>query len=124
MAIVQIGSDGKSGSIQIEVDEVPRDDLQDFYGETSTRGLRENLVTKIARPLFEEAVDLACSCATQAKQKLDDMDARQRPHEFELQFAVNLDAMLGASIAQAKSGAQVQVRMLWNGNGDLRGGNA
>jgi NAD(P)-dependent dehydrogenase (short-subunit alcohol dehydrogenase family) len=117
MVVVLVEGDAQSGPIQIEVAEVPRADVSEVYGDEATRGVREK-VTKLARPLFAEAIDLARSCAVQAKQKLDEMPAETRPDEFELQFAVNLDATLGASIVGSTAGAQVQVCLRWNGGRD------
>lgn len=117
MVVMLVGGDAEFGPIQIDVAEVPRTDVSRVYGDEATRGVGER-VMKLGRPLFAEAIDLARSCAVQVKQKLDEMPPGRRPDEFEVQFAVNLDATLGASIAGATAGAQLQVCMRWNDRGN------
>lgn len=117
MVVVVVEGDAESGPIQIDVEDVSRADVSDVYGDEATRGVRER-VMKLGRPLFAEAIDLARSCAVQVKRKLDEMPVDSRPDEFEVQFAVNLDATLGASIAGSTAGAQLQVCMRWNGQAD------
>ncbi|MBC6461073.1 CU044_2847 family protein [Actinomadura sp. HBU206391] len=86
--------------------------MTDVYGDEATRNVREKVV-RLARPLFTEALDLVNSCAAEVKQRLDGMADGIRPDEFEMQFAVKLDAKLGAAIVESTSGAQLQVVLRW-----------
>lgn len=117
MVVVAVETEDGTDSIQIELTEIPRTSVSDVYGDEATRAAREKVV-KLAQPLFSEAIDLIRSCATQVKQKLDEMPAQTRPDELEVQFAVKLDAKFGAAIVEATSGAQLQVGMRWNGGGN------
>ncbi|GAA2107290.1 CU044_2847 family protein [Actinomadura alba] len=112
MVVVEVEGRAGGAPIQIEVTEVPSADMADVYGGEETRAVREK-VMRLARPLFSEALDLVDSCATEVRQRLDAMTDAIRPDEFELQFAVKLDAKLGAAIVESTSGAQLQVVLRW-----------
>ncbi|WP_405150553.1 hypothetical protein OG589_18045 [Sphaerisporangium sp. NBC_01403] len=114
MVVVAVPAGEGTRPIQIELEEAPRTDLSDIYDEEATRSVREK-VMKLAEPLFSEAVDLVRSCAAEVKRKLDEMPEDTRPDELELQFAVKLDAKVGAAIVESTSGAQLQISMRWNG---------
>lgn len=100
------------GPIQIEVADAPNAALPGIYGGEETRGPGDR-VLKAARPLFSDAVDLACRCAAEVRQRVEQMPAGSRPAEFEMQFAVRIDATLGASIVSATGGAQLQISLRW-----------
>ena len=112
MAVVAVDTVSGSGSVLIELTEAPNADLSDVYGAEATRDVRQKVV-KLARPLFAEAVDLVCACANEVKHRFDQMPQGTRPQEFEMQFAVRLDAKIGASIVETTGGAQLQVNLRW-----------
>lgn len=112
MVVVEVEARAGGAPIQIEVTEAPSSEVADVYGGEATRGVREKVV-RLARPLFSEALDLVDSCAAEVKQRLDAMANGIRPDEFEMQFAVKLDAKLGAAIVESTSGAQLQVVLRW-----------
>ena len=116
MTVVWVGGGEGADPIKIEVAEAPNGDLAGVYGDESVRGVGEKVV-KLARPLFAEALDLVGACADQVAHKLEQMPQDKRPDEMELQFAVRLDARIGASIAGADAGAQLQVSLKWNAKG-------
>lgn len=117
MTVVAV--DGGTGAvpIKIEVAGGPDDAMAGVYGDEAVRGVAEKVV-KLARPLFAEAIDLVRACADQVADKLEEMPADKRPDEMELQFAVRLDAKLGASIVGTEGGAQLQVSLKWNTKSD------
>lgn len=111
MAIVEITAVQGSAPIRIEVAGLVD---EDFYENRETRGIVTKPVTAIARQLYVEAIGLASSCAVQTRQQLDAMADQDRPDEFEVAFAMNVDMEVGAKIVNLDSGAQIQVRMQWN----------
>jgi hypothetical protein len=117
MVVVAVETEDGTDPIQVQLTDAPRAEVSDVYGDETIRSAREKVV-KLAQPLFSEAIDLIRSCATQVKQKLDEMPAQTRPDELEVQFAVKLDAKFGAAIVESTSGAQLQVTMRWNGDGN------
>ncbi len=112
MVVVAVEARGGAGPIKIEVTDVPGAGLAEIYGDEETRGPGRK-VLKLAQPLFSDAVDLACKCAAEVRQRIEQMPAGTRPAEFEMQFAVRMDATLGASIETATGGAQLQVSLRW-----------
>ena len=112
MVVVAVETDSGPGTIQIEMTEAPGSDLSDIYGGEETRGVGRK-VLNLTRPLFADAVDLVCTCAAEVKHRFDQMPDGTRPGEFELQFAVRLDATVGASIVATTGGAQLQVSLRW-----------
>jgi hypothetical protein len=114
MAIVEIADVQGSVPIRIQVADVADQDVRDFYANRETRGIVTKQVTAITRQLYQEAIGLACSCAAQTARQLDAMADKDRPAEFEVTFAMNVDLEVGAKIVNLDSGAQVQVRMQWN----------
>jgi Trypsin-co-occurring domain 1 len=117
MAIVQIAGDGASAPILIEVADAGGDELNNFYDYVETRSILDKTVTKLTRRLYAEAIELACACATQTSQQLRTLPLEERPDEFEVQFAMSVDAKVGWKIVEAGSASQVQVRMQWNREG-------
>ena len=114
MTIVRVTGENGTAPILIEVADFDDTGARDFYQDQETRGILTKPVTAMARGLYSDAIELACNVATQTKDRLDGMDDKDKPDEFEVSFALNLDATVGAKIVEAGSGAQVQVRMQWN----------
>jgi hypothetical protein len=112
MAIVQIVGDGEVVPILIEV--ADSGDVDNFYDDVETRGILDKTVTKLTRQLYAEAIELACACAGQTRKQLHALPEAERPDEFEVQFAMSVDAKIGAKIVEAGSASQVQVRMQWS----------
>lgn len=116
MAIVEIAGDEGAAPIRIEVADVALV-VEDIYADVETRGVAKaaaRSAAKVTRQIYSEAIEMACALATQTEQRLAAMDAKERPDEFEVQFALSFDTDLDAKIVSIDSGAQVQVRMQWN----------
>ncbi|MBY8846055.1 CU044_2847 family protein [Streptomyces sp. SP2-10] len=106
--------------IQIEIEEIPEESASDIYGG-KTRGAKDKVV-QLARPLFSEALDLIGSCAEEVHSRFSAMPQERKPQELEMQFAVKLDATVGAKIVEATAGAQFQVVLRWKAEDGLAGG--
>jgi hypothetical protein len=107
--------------IRIEVADPPDGDLADFLSGEDTRGPREwaaRAGVQTTRQIYAEAIEMACAVAEQTARRLEEMGVPQRPDEFEVQFALNIDVHGDAKIVSVDSGAQVQVRMQWNRGAD------
>jgi hypothetical protein len=123
MAVVEIS--GEQGMVPIRLDvgspqaaSEEDEDLQDFYEDVETRGLFGKPAAQISRQLYEEAIKMACSVVVQTEQQLATLTPAQRPDEFEVTFALKVDAGLDVKVVHLGSEAQVQVRVQWNrGNG-------
>jgi hypothetical protein len=109
MAVVDssVARDGQVATIYVEVD----DAIDEFWDRA--RGTATEKLVSRTRDLFGEGMDLAKSCATRAMESLDKLDLPSRPDEFELQLAIKLDSEVGAVLAKATAGAQLQVTMKW-----------
>lgn len=117
VAIVEIEGDEGAAPIRIEVADVALVVEKDIYAEVETRGLTKaaaRSAARVTRQIYAEAIEMACALATQTEQRLTAMSAKERPDEFEVQFALSFDTDLDAKIVSIDSGAQVQVRMQWN----------
>jgi Trypsin-co-occurring domain 1 len=118
VAIVEISGDDGSFPIRIEVTEVQAaDDSTDFYSDIKTRGIVKpaaRAVAKTAQQIYAEAVEMACAAAGQTAQRLNAMDDKERPDEFEVTFALHLGTGVDTRIVSLDSDAQVQVRVQWN----------
>jgi Trypsin-co-occurring domain 1 len=91
----------------------------EFYAQRGTRGPQSKLVGKAVKDLYKDAMNLACACADETSERLAEIKSESGPQEFEVTFALNMDADLNWQIVSAGGGAQVQVRMQWNrGGGD------
>jgi hypothetical protein len=106
------GEEGFS-AIYVEVDQVSDAEPASIYAEVETRAEAAQKVVTLARDVFGEGLELARSCAARVARGLDDMPETMRPDEFELQLAIKLDSEVGAVIAKARAGAQLQVSMRW-----------
>jgi hypothetical protein len=117
MAIVEITGDNGSVPIRIEVAGVAQMGEKDIYADVETRGIAKaaaRSAAQVTRQIYSEAIEMACALATQTEQRLAAMGAKERPDEFEVQFALSFDTDLDVKIVSIDSGAQVQVRMQWN----------
>jgi Trypsin-co-occurring domain 1 len=103
--------------IRIEVPDPPDEDSADFYSDVETRGIVKQAakaVAKTAQQIYEEAIEMACEAAAQTARRLADMNERDKPDEFEVEFGLSLGTGVDTKIVNINSGAQVQVRMQWN----------
>ncbi|WP_157252916.1 CU044_2847 family protein [Nonomuraea typhae] len=100
--------------IYVEVEQAVEVDPAQIYAEVEVRAEPARRVVTMARDVFGEGVELARSCAARVAEGLSDLGAAVRPDEFELQVAIKLDSEVGAVVAKAGAGAQLQVTMRWN----------
>ncbi|MFE5759491.1 CU044_2847 family protein [Streptomyces massasporeus] len=120
-SVVEVEQQAGGQPILIEVAEIPANggaNTADIYG-AKTRGAREKVV-RLAQPLFSQALDLIGSCAEEVHGRFSAMPQEKQPQELEMQFAVKLDATVGAKIAEATTGAQLQVVLRWKAAGTPR----
>ncbi|GAA0458637.1 MULTISPECIES: CU044_2847 family protein [Streptomyces] len=104
--------------VPVEVAAPPAaDGLEAVYGGETTRGPASR-VLDIARDVYQDGLDLARTCAEQAREQLDRLSDAARPDEIELQLAIKLDASLGAVLASSGAEAQLQVTFRWQPGGD------
>ena len=82
------------------------------YGDVRDGSVAGGVIEK-ARDVFGEGLDLARACAIRVADTLGQIAAESRPEEFTLQLAIKLDTQVGAVIAKASAGAQLQVQMKW-----------
>ncbi|UBU17992.1 CU044_2847 family protein [Nonomuraea gerenzanensis] len=108
-----IGEPGELRPIYVEVDRVVEADEKLIWSERETRADPASKVVTLARDVFGEGVELARSCAVRVARGLADLSGDVRPDEFELQVAIKLDSEVGAVLAKASAGAQLQVTMRW-----------
>lgn len=101
--------DGNEVTILVEVDKAPQ--KPDPYGDT--RSISAEEVMEAARDVFDDGIALARACAKKAVSGMTLLDDKFRPEEFELKLAIKLDSEVGAVIAKASAGAQMEVTMKW-----------
>ena len=99
---------GEQIEIFIEVDKEPLP--KDPYGGTS-RGVKD--AVKAVEGFFSQGLTLARNCATEVIHNVNQMKEEVKPNEFEVQLAVNLNSEVGAVLAKASTGAQMQITMKW-----------
>ncbi|GCE31105.1 hypothetical protein KDA_65890 [Dictyobacter alpinus] len=102
-------TDGQEIAMYIEVDNVrqaPATRSADPYG--NTRGVPQQ-----AQDLFTKAMGLIQLCAEQVSTSVANITEKARPHSFEVQFSVKIDAEVGAVLAKSSSEAQLQVTLMW-----------
>jgi hypothetical protein len=75
-------------------------------------------VVAAARDVFGEAMKLTRSCAKRVVESVKQMDEATRPEELEVKIAIKLDSEVGAVIAKASTGAQIEVTMKWKPRGE------
>jgi Trypsin-co-occurring domain 1 len=90
---------------------------EDFFEDIETRGFFGKPAAQVSRQLYEEAIKMACSVIVQTEQQLAALEPEQRPDEFEVTFALQVDAGLDVKVVHLGSEAQVQVRVQWNKSG-------
>ena len=119
MAVVEIS--GEQGMVPIRLDvgspqaaDEEDEGLQEFYEEIETRSFFGKPAAQISRQLYEEAIKMACSVVVQTEQQLATLTPEERPDEFEVTFALKVDAGLDVKVVHLGSEAQVQVRVQWN----------
>ena len=111
MAIVKSTSqiNGQEVDIYIEVDrepsvETPFKDTREGRGEKAAKAVGD---------LFGQGLALSRKCAAQVIESVQQMSDEIKPNEFEVQLAIKLDSEVGALIAKATTGGQIQVTMKW-----------
>lgn len=107
MAVIENTVKGDSGqdiTIYIEVDEhsVARDPYR------NTRGVSEGV-----KAAFESSMELIHTSAEKIAETVHTIPEKVRPRGFEVQFAIKIDAELGAVIAKSSTEAQLQVTLRW-----------
>lgn len=107
--------EGQEVTIYIEVDEKKASILSDSKGTTrsydpytDTRSLPKQVQTA-----FESATELIHTCAERIAHSIQTVPPQIRPKECEVQFAVKVDAELGAILAKSSMEAQLQVTLKW-----------
>ncbi|NEQ46974.1 MAG: hypothetical protein F6K00_26900 [Leptolyngbya sp. SIOISBB] len=103
--------DGDEVTILVEVDKAPPKPSP--YDEPHRGNDRSNKVIESARDVFDDGISLARACAKKAVNGINLLDDKFRPEEFELTLAISLDSEMGAFIAKASAGAQMEVTMRW-----------
>jgi hypothetical protein len=112
-----MADDNDPVEIRIDFPEVPDENPAAFYSGVEVRGLGE-LAAKVTRTTGREqyaaVMKLACATAAETAERLAGMDEETRPDEFEVTFAMSVNAAADVKIVNLGSAAQVQVRMQWN----------
>lgn len=113
MAIIENVLKNKNGdniTVYIEVDEE--------HLEAPTRGAgpytTKSFLPRLAQDAFTKAMDLIQTCSEQVSSTIKAIPEDDRPRQFEVQFAVKLDAEFGAILAKASTEAQLQVTLTWS----------
>lgn len=96
-------------AILIEVEQAP--EPESIYGDLRGDGAEQ--VISAVRDVFGDGMELARSCAIRVVDSVAKMEERVRPNEFELQIGIELNSEVGAILAKASAGAQLQVTMKW-----------
>jgi hypothetical protein len=113
MAIVKSVSEinGQEIDIYIEVDKEPTTSSSEltFRGEETP----SKKTTKAVGDLIGQGLALSRQCAAQVMDSVSQMSDSIKPNEFEVQLAIKFDSEMGAFIAKASAGAQMQVTMKW-----------
>ena len=90
----------------------------DAWGGDAVRDRRAERVVTAAKDLLGEGVELARACAARFSSGLAQLpDGVTAPDEVELQLGITLDTELGALLAKATAGAQLQVTLTWRQKG-------
>lgn len=72
-----------------------------------------SMLPRAAQDTFLQAMGLIETCATQVSSTVKAIPQEARPKEFEVAFAVKIDAEFGAILAKASGEAQLQVTLTW-----------
>jgi Trypsin-co-occurring domain 1 len=110
MPVISVQDSVGGATIQIEVDAVPGSEGE-VYREYHEGGASR--VIRATRDVFGEGLALARACAARVAETLEEITRESRPEEFTLQLAIRLDSEVGAVIAKASAGAQLQVEIKW-----------
>ncbi|HEY9830843.1 MAG TPA: CU044_2847 family protein [Stenomitos sp.] len=111
MAIIKSSEtvNGEEVEIYIEADQVPAKSNDEDWGE-----VRSTRVMSVVPNLFGDGLRLARNCAARVVENVNQMSTEIKPEEFEVQLAIKLDSEVGAVLAKATTGAQMQITMKWN----------
>jgi hypothetical protein len=110
MPIIGVQAPAGGTTIQVEVDTLPTAGGA-VYGDV--RDGAASKVIQATHDVFGEGLALARACAARVAETLGEMAKESRPDEFTLQLAIKLDSQVGAVIAKASAGAQLQVEIKW-----------
>jgi glycine/serine hydroxymethyltransferase len=117
MPIIEVKDtvNGEEVSIYIEVDNLPiaKSPYEDVRSGESTK------VVTAAADVFGEAMKLTRSFAKRVVDNVKQMEETIRPEEFEVKLGIKLDSEIGAVIAKASTGAQIEVVMKWKPRSQL-----
>jgi Trypsin-co-occurring domain 1 len=100
---------GEEISIYIEVDNLPT--KKSPYEDT--RSIDTAKIVDATRDAFGEAMKLTRGCAKRVVDSVQKMEKSIRPEEFEVKLSIKLDSEVGAVIAKASAGTQIEVTMKW-----------
>lgn len=95
--------------IYVEVDSVA---IAKNVSDENMRGGVDK-VLKTAKDVFGSGLQLASNCAMRVVESINKMEKKVRPAEFQVQLSIKLDSEVGAILARASAGAQMQVSMKW-----------
>ncbi len=101
--------DGEEVAIFLEVDDIPA--VKNPYEDL--RSVDTTAIVVTVRDVFGEAMKLTRNCAKRVVENIKQMDEAIRPEEFEVKLSIKLDSEVGAFIAKASAGSQVEVTMKW-----------
>jgi hypothetical protein len=110
MEVISIPDPAGGAPIQVEVESVPE------AGGGVYREAREGGASRVIRAsqdVFGEGLELARACARRVAGKLDEINRESRPEEVTVQLSIKLDSQVGAVVARASAGAQLQVTIKW-----------
>jgi hypothetical protein len=87
---------------------------------TSQQGMRQvsrSQALEKMRAQSERAINIAMgnirTMASRVAETMERLEDKSRPAEAEVEFGLNLDADLGAFLAKASGGAQINVKLKW-----------
>ncbi|GCF06927.1 CU044_2847 family protein [Dictyobacter arantiisoli] len=112
MAIIEnilTNTGGQDVVVYIEVDDAPSANGSMHAGEIP----RDLAIPIQAQDAFTKAMDLIRTCAEQVSNNVSSIPESIRPAAFEVQFAVKIDAEVGAVLAKSSTEAQLQVSLMW-----------
>ena len=115
MAIIENtlkNGNGDNVKMYIEVDD---EQLPVVTRASDAPGATRSVFTPLdqAADAFTNAMGLIETCASQVSSTVKAIPQEARPKEFEIQFAIKLDATFGAILAKATGEAQLQVTLVW-----------
>ena len=104
--------DGEEVSIFIEVDKdtIPRkanNDVRADFGRSARKAI------DVSKDVLGDGLSLARLCAVRVVDTMQNLHEKTRPHEFEVQFSIKLEAEAGAVLTKIGAEAHMQVTMKW-----------